>query len=171
MTKASLRLTLNLHGSRFPAVAAATVRVLRQRTNHMQPVASPSRELQFEFMPGSHLSWCERSVPVSSRGMPQNTRKHGGFPRGCSVSVSIDLAGRWFPGADEGECLRGRLWACPLFNGLCRLSHDSQCSLHLESAERKSVIHVSGRFCGWVKVDNGQWLYMRDQLSKEPPAT
>ena len=25
------------------------------------------------------------------------------------------------------------------------------------SAERKSVIHVSGRFC-WVKV-NGQWLY------------
>ena len=30
------------------------------------------------------------------------------------------------------------------------------------SAERKSVIHVSGRFC-WVKV-NGQWLYKTRQI-------
>lgn len=62
---------------------------------------------------GSHILWCEPSLPVSSRETLRK-RKHGGFSRG--VSVSIDLAGNRSLGEDEGECLRLRLWSCPLFN-------------------------------------------------------
>ena len=39
---------------------------------------------------------------------------------------------------------------------------------HARKALRKSVIHVSGRFC-WVKV-NGQWLYKTRQIVTAPGA-
>jgi hypothetical protein len=43
------------------------------------------------------------------------------------------------------------------------LAQDKHCRAQSpRSAERKSVIHVSGRFC-WVKV-NGQWLYKTRQI-------
>src|SRR5579862_8885473 len=88
-------------------------RALRQRTNQIEPVAFPSRELEFEFRPGSHLFRCGNSLPASSRGNPQNAQ-HRVFWRGCSVSVSIDLARSRSLDPNCGECLRWLFLGCPL---------------------------------------------------------